>query len=110
MKKVRGRPLPITSSDVVEINSSSSNSHCVSMTLLVTLAHENTVSPLLPIKSPSLGTVLNKEDDGLCDNDSKMMKVEDESPMFNSFSFEDYAWRVYHARLLLKDPLVRYRV
>ncbi|XP_049346815.1 gibberellin 2-beta-dioxygenase [Solanum verrucosum] len=108
VKKVRGRPVPITNG---EINSSSNNSHYVSMTLLVTLAHENTVSPLLPIKLPSLGAVLNKEDDdGLGDNDSTTIAVEEESPMFNSFSFEDYAWRVYHARLNIKDPLVRYRV
>ncbi|MCD7450526.1 hypothetical protein HAX54_006818 [Datura stramonium] len=104
VKKVRGRPVPttVTGGDVLEVNS---NTHCVSMTLLVTLAHDNTVSPLLP-KSPSL----DKEDDGLGDNNSKTIAVQEESPMFNSFSFEDYAWRVYHERLLLKDPLVRYRV
>ncbi|KAK4351326.1 hypothetical protein RND71_030639 [Anisodus tanguticus] len=108
VKKVRGRPVP-SSADVVEV------SNCVSMTLLVTLPHDNTVSPLLP-KSPSLAggdtdetEVLNKEDDGLGENNSKTIEQE-ESPMFNSFSFEDYAWRVYHERLLFKDPLVRYRV
>lgn len=111
VKKVRGKPVPITitSGDVVEINSnSSSNSHCISMTLLVTLPHDNTVSPLLP-KSPSLDASLNEEDDSLGDNNSKTIAIQEESPMFNSFSFEDYAWRVYHERLLLKDPLVRYR-
>ncbi|XP_059302315.1 gibberellin 2-beta-dioxygenase 3 [Lycium ferocissimum] len=116
VKKVRGRPVP-TSGDVVEVNSNSSctNSHCVSLTLLVTLPHDSTVSPLLP-KSPSLAgsdtdetAVLNEEDDGLDDKNSNTIALE-ESPMFNSFSFEDYAWRVYHERLLLKDPLVRYRV
>ncbi|CAN4102982.1 unnamed protein product [Withania somnifera] len=100
LKKVRGRPVPTTSIDAVETNSSSSKSHCVSMTLLITLAHDNTVCPLLP----SLSTVLNKEDDG--DNISV---DEEEIPMFNSFSFEDYAWRIYHERLLLKDPLARFR-
>ncbi|XP_004240932.1 1-aminocyclopropane-1-carboxylate oxidase [Solanum lycopersicum] len=103
VKQVRGRPVPITNG---EINSGSSNSHCLSMTLLVTLAHENTVSPLLRIKSLSL----SEDDDGLGNNDSKTIAVEEESQMFNSFSFEDYAWRVYHERLILKDPLVRYRV
>lgn len=103
VKQVRGRPVPITNG---EINSGSSNSHCLSMTLLVTLAHENIVSPLLRIKSLSL----SEDDDGLGDNDSKTIAVEEESRMFNSFSFEDYAWRVYHERLILKDPLVRYRV
>lgn len=98
MKKARGRPVPITSGDVVEIHSSS-----ISMTLLVTLAHENIVSPLFSIRSQSLG---NNEDDG----HSKSIALGEESPMFNSFSFDDYAWRVYHERLLLKDPLVRYRV
>ncbi|TMW92541.1 hypothetical protein EJD97_012885 [Solanum chilense] len=101
VKKVRGRPVPITYGEI----NSGSNSHCLSMTLLVTLAHENTVSPLLPIKSPSL----SEDDDGLGNNDSKTIAVEEESRMFNSFSFDDYAWRVYHERLILKDPLVRYR-
>ncbi|KAJ0101123.1 hypothetical protein Patl1_06629 [Pistacia atlantica] len=35
---------------------------------------------------------------------------EEETLMFESFDFEDYAWRVYHERLHLKDPLDRYRI
>ncbi|XP_016470679.1 gibberellin 2-beta-dioxygenase 2-like [Nicotiana tabacum] len=92
VKKVRGRAIP-TSADIAE-GKSNSNSHSVSMTLLVTLPLESTVTPLLPKSAPPV-------DDG--ENNS-------ESPMFNPFSFEDYAWRVYHERLLLKDPLVRYRL
>lgn len=94
MKKVRGRPVLAATADLAEGNSNTSNSHCLSMALLVTLPLESTVTPLLPKSPPPV-------DDG--ENNS-------ESPMFNPFSFEDYAWRVYHERLLLKDPLVRYRL
>lgn len=93
MKKVRGRAIP-TSADIAE-GKSNSNSHSVSMTLLVTLPLESTVTPLLPKSAPPV-------DDGENNSESP--------PMFNPFSFEDYAWRVYHERLLLKDPLVRYRL
>lgn len=34
----------------------------------------------------------------------------DERKVFRSFWFEDYAWRVYHERLFLKDPLDRYKI
>lgn len=84
VKKVRGRPVV---ADLAEGNSNSQ--YCLSMTLLVTLPLDSTVTPLLP---PVAGS----------DND--------DPPMFNPFSFEDYAWRVYHERLLLKDLLLRYRL
>ncbi|XP_009782674.1 gibberellin 2-beta-dioxygenase 1 [Nicotiana sylvestris] len=95
VKKVRGRPVLAATADLAEGNSNTSNSHCLSMALLVTLPLESTVTPLLPKSPPPV-------DDGENNSESP--------PMFNPFSFEDYAWRVYHERLLLKDPLVRYRL
>lgn len=41
---------------------------------------------------------------------SKEEEEEGERALFRSISLEDYAWRVYHERLLLKDPLDRYRI
>lgn len=86
MKKVRGRPVPC----LVEGNTSQSTS----MSLLVTLPLDSVVSPLLPTAVVGSG---GDEDE-----------TKEES-VFNSFSFEDYAWRVYHERLILKDSLDRYR-
>lgn len=70
------------------------------MSLLITLPFESTVYPLV------LNLVANEE------NEERDSSTNDkgEKRLFNSFSFEDYAWRVYHERLLLKDPLIRYRV
>ncbi|XAR71920.1 Gibberellin 2-beta-dioxygenase [Bertholletia excelsa] len=90
IKKVRGRPVPSQG------DNNGDNARHVSMSLLVTLPLESTLSPLLP----SLN-VDGDEDEG---------NKDDGRWGFSSFSFEDYAWRVYHERLLLKDPLDRYRV
>ena len=59
----------------------------------------------------------------VCNKDQKEEEIEGEEEenndggdeelekrVFNSFDFEDYAWRVYHERILFKDPLDRYRV
>lgn len=94
------------------------------MTLLLTLPLESNVSPLL--KNPN-----NLEKEAYCEtevikeanNNDEHQCIEsismsndgmndhnENQTVFNSFSFEDYAWRVYHERLLLKDPLDRYRV
>lgn len=84
------------------------NSPCISMSLLVTLPTESTISPLLPKVA-------------ICGNDSENEIREDEEHnhdnifkkekrWFTSFSFEDYAWRVYHERLFFKDPLDKYRI
>ncbi|GMP23445.1 hypothetical protein CsSME_00001042 [Camellia sinensis var. sinensis] len=107
IKKVRGRPVPS-----FEDGSNNNNAHCISMSLLVTLPLESMVSPLLPKLTVNNGeedNQLNKEDDD--DNgDTSADTREDGAFKFNSFSFEDYAWRIYHERLLLKDPLARYRI
>lgn len=98
MKKARGRAGGANDSD------------CVSMTLLITLPIDATVSPLLPKLESGNGEesdAENNDDDGDSDCSSKPAK---EERVFNSFSFEDYAWRVYHERLHSKDPLLRYRV
>lgn len=99
-KKVRGRPIPCLENNM-------KNTRCMSMSLLVTLPLESTVSPL-PNPRPNIAygedsRVNNEDGDTSCIH---MM----ENRAFNSFSFEDYAWRVYHERLSSKDPLDRYRV
>ncbi|KAK6122028.1 hypothetical protein DH2020_044226 [Rehmannia glutinosa] len=99
LKKVRGRPMPS-----VEANNNS-NSNCITISLLITLPLESTVAPLVPGLAIN-GTEEEQEDKEGSDSTKKPL----EKRLFNSFSFEDYAWRVYHERILLKDPLVRYRV
>ncbi|CAI9762256.1 unnamed protein product [Fraxinus pennsylvanica] len=91
-KKVRGRALPVSGDDVS------------SMSLLITLPIESTVSPLIPKLAINGIEEQENEDDGHCSEDAG------EERLFQSFCFEDYAWRVYHERLFLKDPLVRYRI
>ncbi|KAL3521221.1 hypothetical protein ACH5RR_019370 [Cinchona calisaya] len=93
IKKVRGRPIPNLAG--------ANNSRCVLLTLFITLPMDSTVSPLLPKLDGGNGDESNAEDD---DNSAK------EERIFNPFSLEDYAWRIYHERLHSKDPLVRYRV
>ncbi|GFP87780.1 hypothetical protein PHJA_000921700, partial [Phtheirospermum japonicum] len=95
MKKVRGRPNPSLSND------DKSDSHCITMSLLVTLPMESIVSPLIP------NLVADEEEGEKCDSANSDGR---EQRLFNSFSFEDYAWRVYHERMPVKDPLINYRV
>lgn len=80
------------------------------MSLLVTLPLEATVSPLLIPRSTPADAKDNRddhnEDGGSSSNSTDTFKS---SRAFNSFCFEDYAWRVYHERLPSKDPLDRYR-
>ncbi|PSS34467.1 Gibberellin 2-beta-dioxygenase [Actinidia chinensis var. chinensis] len=97
-KKVRGRPVP-------SFDDSTKNARCIWMSLLVTLPLESTVSPLIPMV-----VATNGEDDQAKKEDGGSSEDTMESRVFNSFSFEDYAWRVYHERLLYKDPLDRYRI
>ncbi|KAL0303837.1 UNVERIFIED_CONTAM: hypothetical protein Sradi_6251800 [Sesamum radiatum] len=92
LKKVRGRPTP-------SLDDANDNPHCITMSLLITLPVDSTVSPLI------LDLVENEEGG---EHDS--LNNNREQRVFKSFSFEDYAWRVYHERLLLKDSLVRYRI
>lgn len=79
------------------------DSRCITMSLLITLPTESNVAPLLPIG------IKNKFED---DNDEEENTIDGEGQkrVFNSIDFEDYAWRVYHERLLFKDPLDRYRI
>ncbi|KAL8539183.1 hypothetical protein ACS0TY_000978 [Phlomoides rotata] len=94
LKKVRGRPFPSSSDDII-------NPHSITMSLLITLPVESTIYPLLP------DLIDNEENEDAVDSTNSSIR---DKRMFDSFSFEDYAWRVYNERLLPKDPLVRYRV
>jgi hypothetical protein len=95
LKKVRGRP-------VAQLGDTN-NTRCISMTLLVTLPTDSTISPLLP-------KAVGVNEDEIEKDKEHGSTGEQEERLFNSFSFEDYAWRVYHERLLFKDPLDRYRI
>lgn len=95
LKKVRGKP----TLSMEEGNKAST----LSMSLLVTLPLESTVSTLLP-----RAVISNHGDTNHHDNQNQDDSREES--VFNSFSFEDYAWRVYHERVPLKDPLDRYRI
>lgn len=89
------------------------DSRCVSMTLLLTLPVESRVSPLIPkatLTSSSTGQEEIIEDDQIHGSSVKEEEEEEENLVFESFDFEDYAWRVYHERLHLRDPLDRYRI
>lgn len=95
LKKVRGRPMATLGDE--------NDSRCITMSLLITLPLESNVAPLLPI-----GNMDKVEDDN--DEEENNIGGEGQKRVFNSIDFEDYAWRVYHERLLFKDPLDRYRI
>lgn len=104
MKKVRGRP---TAS-----SGEGKSSSCITMTLLITLPTESKVSPLLPINEENANEIeieITEEVEDESHGNRSKSKAE-ERLMFRSFSFEDYAWRVYHEPLLFKDPLHKYRI
>uniref|UniRef100_A0A803M3V1 Uncharacterized protein n=1 Tax=Chenopodium quinoa TaxID=63459 RepID=A0A803M3V1_CHEQI len=126
LKKVRGRPAPV-------LDDANSSLPCISMTVLLTLPLESTVSPFLNIFNKSMDhnnrekETLEPEDEDNKEGDNSdndLLSIEpsistnhgnindgkEDRRVFNSFSFEDYAWRVYHERLHFKDPLDRYRV
>ena len=100
------------------------------MSVLITLPLDSTVSPLTVPKELTVDglsnilsghnledglQVVNEEEEEIS-SENKVNEIgTDDSPqkekrLFKSFSFEDYAWRVYHERLPLKDPLDRYRI
>ncbi|KAI4383958.1 hypothetical protein MLD38_009736 [Melastoma candidum] len=88
LKKVRGRPIPCPGTEEGRDNGSGDD---VALTLLMTLPMETTVSPL-PRK-----TAVHADTGS-----------EDDREEFDSFAFEDYAWRVYpDRRISYKDPLDR---
>lgn len=97
LKKVRGRPMPCS-------DDGHNDSRYVTLSLLVTLPVDSTVFPL-PAPKVAMNTVGDEENGGDV-KDSATIEPE----VFHSFPFEDYAWRVYHERLLLKDPLLRHRI
>lgn len=83
----------------------------ISMTVLVTLPMESRVSPILP-KPNNVGgdgEIDHSTGSTVCEGDDSE-KDDHDQVVFNSFSFEDYACRVSQERLLLKDPLERYRI
>ncbi|OMO50079.1 hypothetical protein CCACVL1_30645 [Corchorus capsularis] len=101
LKKVRGRP-------VACLGDGNNDSRGVTMSLLVTLPMDSMVAPFLPnVNSNENGDNNDNDETQACDNKGKK---EESRLMFNSFSFEDYAWRVYHESLHFKDPLDRYRI
>ncbi|KAL5540562.1 hypothetical protein UlMin_045255 [Ulmus minor] len=102
LKKVRGRPVAC----LEEGKNSSQSERCITMTLLVTLPLESRVYPLIPKQTTGKQVEVEEEEETANDNDGDLK----ENKLFNSFSFEDYAWRVYHDRFSFKDPLDRYRI
>ncbi|XP_043714646.1 uncharacterized protein LOC122662982, partial [Telopea speciosissima] len=95
-------------------------SRSISISLLLTLPLESTLSPLLPLAVKVGG---DDEDDinststtagGGGEKEEVQSGVGDkkgeERAAFQLFSFEGYAWRAYHERLLFMDPLDRYRI
>lgn len=82
-----------------------SGSRSITMTLLVTLPTDSRVAPILPKLAEDQDK--EEEEEGMKDEE-----LGDQKRAFQSFDFEDYAWRVYHERLGggFKDPLDRYRV
>uniref|UniRef100_A0A6N2M725 Non-haem dioxygenase N-terminal domain-containing protein n=1 Tax=Salix viminalis TaxID=40686 RepID=A0A6N2M725_SALVM len=102
LKKVRGRP--------VASLGDCEKSSCISMSLFVTLPSESTVSPLLP-KVIADGVNAKEDEIGEDEEQDDIHSIcKTGRRLFSSFSFEDYAWRVYHEPLLFKDPLDKYRI
>lgn len=97
LKKVRGRPIP-------SLEEGKNCAKCISMTLLLTLPLDSTVSALTPKSDESH----NDEEDGGDDREGNENIAVNEK-LFKSFSFEDYAWRMQYEQHVLKDPLDRYR-
>ncbi|XP_009345066.2 gibberellin 2-beta-dioxygenase 2 [Pyrus x bretschneideri] len=105
LKKVRGRPVACLGND------SKPSGRCISMSLLVTLPMDSTLSPLLQIAAIDGNDRDDDNDDEGDQIDSRCGGGEREAGrLFKSFCLEDYAWRVYHERLFFKDPLDRYRI
>ncbi|CAH8359651.1 unnamed protein product [Eruca vesicaria subsp. sativa] len=78
---------------------------CVTMTLMLTLPIDSMISPLKDISDGN-----KEEEEENTEDEEEGGSRSDERKAFQSFCFEDYAWRVYHERLFFKDPLDRYRI
>ncbi|KAH7537571.1 hypothetical protein FEM48_Zijuj03G0107100 [Ziziphus jujuba var. spinosa] len=109
LKKVRGRPV------MACLGESKNCSRSISMSVLVSLPLESRVGPLLLPKASGIsGSGIRESNDngnenvGVGDDDDDDEK--EEKLVFNSFCLEDYAWKVSHERLPLRDPLERYRI
>ncbi|CAL1374745.1 unnamed protein product [Linum trigynum] len=102
LKKVRGRAVPCLEelgNDKKRSNLGSKRN--ISMTLLLTLPLESTISPLVSDKQLEYCREEKEEEDDEKEGGGSMK--------FRSIEMEDYAWRVYHEPFLFKDPLDRYR-
>ncbi|CAM8919945.1 unnamed protein product [Rhodiola kirilowii] len=106
-KKVQGIPVPNMGA---KANCSSSNENSpsgITMTLLVTLGADSIVRPLvLPNAKPIEESKQGEEPEASTSNNQTCP----DNLKFKSFPFEDYAWRVYNERIILQDPLDRYRI
>ncbi|KAI3950735.1 hypothetical protein MKW92_027317 [Papaver armeniacum] len=131
LKKVRGRP--------TAVSVQGESTRCISMSLLLTLPTDSTVSDNFLHPAPALvptaadtnddtsevhnrtGCKSGDEDDQDISRNTEMIsmdncstssskRISEDKKLFCSFNFEDYAWRVYHERLPFKDPLDRYRL
>ncbi|WVZ68305.1 hypothetical protein U9M48_017263 [Paspalum notatum var. saurae] len=100
LKKVRGMPRPTPA----PMDTQHGETDRLSLTVLITLSLDNTISPLVPL---SIATGEGEEDRN---DEANGAGVDGDGWRFHSFLLEDYAWRVYHQRLQFKDPLVRYRI
>lgn len=72
------------------------NDYHVSLSLLVTLPMDTIVSPILSVLSESHNECGDKE-------------IDDNNKRYHTFSFHEYAWKLYHRELSLKDPLLIYQ-
>ncbi|KAI3419483.1 uncharacterized protein J3R85_013171 [Psidium guajava] len=117
LQKVRGRPVACGEGPEGDSSKSSSRS-TITMSLLVSLPLESTVSPLLPLEKivghdQDDDEEEEEEEEDISNASDRGKRIDGEEVMFRSFSFEDYAWRVYHERLIVsspKDPLDGYRI
>ncbi|KAK4756727.1 hypothetical protein SAY87_006854 [Trapa incisa] len=121
LKKVRGRPIPVLCPESNSTKNSSDGAVAtttVTMSLLITLPLQSTVSPFAVMPETDLtrakqdpeaieGHEEEEDDDGKVEEEGDSSA---EKAVFDSFWLEDYAWRVYHERLSFKDPLDRYRI
>lgn len=102
-KKVRGIPRQNSASG------NCNNSQGISISLLVTLPMESTLSPLSSLASNCSGNS-NTDDNATDVDEGDEHEAGRERYHYRSFSFEEYAWRVYHDRFPFKDPLIRYKI
>ncbi|KAJ1286054.1 hypothetical protein BS78_03G324600 [Paspalum vaginatum] len=101
LKKVRGMSRPTSA----PMDTQHGETDRLSLTVLITLSLDNTISPLVPLSSAA-----GEGEEDRADEPNNGAGADGDGWRFHSFLLEDYAWRVYHQRLQFKDPLVRYRI